>query len=575
MRPGVGQRAGETARGRRRGGACAGCAHLEVLRDGDAVVARTQLRPGRSGSCWPVTWTPSRSPATCPPGWRASGDDAVLYGRGTADMKSGLAVHLRIAATVPEPNRDVTFVFYDNEEVDAARNGLGRLVRNHPDWLAGQFAVLGEPTSGLVEGGCNGTLRVEVTVRGVAAHSARSWLGRNAVHEAGVVLDRLAGVPAPGRRGGRPALPRGAQRGRDPRRRGRQRDPGRVRGHGQLPVRPRPDGRRGGRPPALGVQRLRGHRRGRRRRGPPRPGPPGAAAFIAAIGRAPAPKQGWTDVARFSELGVPAVNYGPGDPLLAHRDDEHVQGRDDPGVRARAAGLAQPELPARDERGSPGPWPDHAVWWQLHPISFLGAPPDAGAAGRGGAAGTGWPAGAVAGLPGRAGLQRAGARTDLQPASRTATTPSTTSAIDPRLGDDEDFDALVARLPPARRPACCSTGCSTTSGAGSARFRDVLRARAATRRTRRGSTSTSAPTPRGRTASTTRDFEGHQAPGRARTTTSPPSPTYVADVMSHWLERGADGWRLDAAYAVPAAVLADGARPGPRASTRTPGSSAR
>jgi succinyl-diaminopimelate desuccinylase len=295
--------------------------HLEVLRDGDAVVARTQLgRAERVVLAGHLDTVPVAD--NLPTRLEGEGNDAVIQGRGTADMKSGVAVHLRIAATVPEPNRDITFVFYDHEEVDAARNGLGRLARDHPDWLSGQFAVLGEPTSGVVEGGCNGTLRVDVIVRGVAAHSARSWLGRNAVHQAGVVLDRL-----------RAYLPRVAE------------VDGLLYREGLNAV-----GIRGGvagnvipdecvvtvnyrfapdRMPDEAVDHLRTVFNGYEvtvvdAAAGARPGldDPAASAFVAAIGRAPAPKQGWTDVARFSELGIPAVNYGPGDPLLAHRDDE-------------------------------------------------------------------------------------------------------------------------------------------------------------------------------------------------------------------------------------------------------------
>src|SRR5699024_1501164 len=113
------------------------------------------------------------------------------YGCGTSDMKAGVAVQLRLAQLVAEPVNDVTYVFYDNEEVDASRNGLLRLSRNHPEWLAGDFAILMEPTDGLIEGGCQGTMRVEVVSRGKRAHSARSWMGENAIHGAGAIIDRL------------------------------------------------------------------------------------------------------------------------------------------------------------------------------------------------------------------------------------------------------------------------------------------------------------------------------------------------------------------------------------------------
>src|SRR5699024_6154265 len=101
---------------------------------------------------------------------------------GASDMKSGVAVQLKLAASVPEPVHDVTYVFYDCEEVDAERNGLRRLARTRPDRLWGDFAVLLEPTGGVIEGGCQGTMRVEVIARGERAHSARSWMGSNAIH---------------------------------------------------------------------------------------------------------------------------------------------------------------------------------------------------------------------------------------------------------------------------------------------------------------------------------------------------------------------------------------------------------
>ena len=299
---------------------------LEVLRDGDAVVARTHLgRPERVVVAGHLDTVPiaDNVPSRLVPD-AALGD--LLVGRGAVDMKSGVAVQLSAAAAVQDlpggPARDVTWVFYDHEEVDSALNGLGRLARHHPEWLAGDVAVLGEPTSGVVEGGCNGTLRADVVTTGRAVHSARSWLGVNAVHAAGEVLARLAayepravdvdglvyreGLNAVGIRGGvatnvvpdacvvtvnyRFAPSRDGA--------GAERHVREVFDGFEVRVTDVADGAR------PGLDR------------------PAAAAFVAAIGGVPAPKYGWTDVARFAAVGVPAVNYGPGDPNQAHTDGE-------------------------------------------------------------------------------------------------------------------------------------------------------------------------------------------------------------------------------------------------------------
>jgi succinyl-diaminopimelate desuccinylase len=236
-------------------------------------------------------------------------------------------VALHLAAALGAPRWDVTWVFYDHEEVEADLNGLGRLVRTHPDWVSGDLAILGEPTAGGVEGGCNGTLRAEVRTRGRTAHSARSWRGVNAVHAAGEVLDRLRrytaaevdvdglvyreGLSAVGIRGGIATnmIPdecvvtvnyRFA--------------PARSTAEAEAHVREVFDSfevtvtdAAGGARPGLDDPLVAGF----------------VAAVTAATGRAAGPKYGWTDVARFAELGVPAVNFGPGDPMLAHADDEH------------------------------------------------------------------------------------------------------------------------------------------------------------------------------------------------------------------------------------------------------------
>jgi succinyl-diaminopimelate desuccinylase len=316
---------GETALADAIEAALGGYAHLEVLRDGDAVVARTQLgRPSRVVVAGHIDTVPVAG--NLPTRVVGEGDDAELWGRGTVDMKGGVAIQVALAAALTEPTRDVSWVFYDHEEVEAALNGLGRVARNHPDWLACDFAVLGEPTAAGLEGGCNGTLRAEVRLRGVAAHSARSWMGVNAIHAAGEVLRRLeeyeaAEMEVDGlvyREGLNAVSIRGGIAGNV------------VPDECVVTVNYRFA-------PARSVEEAQAHVREvfagydvtvtDLSRGA-RPGldHPAAAAFAAATmavtGGAPAAKLGWTDVARFAELGIPAVNFGPGDPVLAHADDE-------------------------------------------------------------------------------------------------------------------------------------------------------------------------------------------------------------------------------------------------------------
>lgn len=294
-------------------------AHLTVSRHGNTIVARTML--GR----WERVLVGGHLDTVPEHGnlpHRIEG--GLLYGLGACDMKGGVAVALSLAATVPDPVRDVTYVFYECEEVDASLNGLQALADRHPDLLEADLAILMEPSDAGIEAGCQGTLRVEVAVSGSRAHSARSWLGSNAIHSAGDVLDRLRdyvprqplvdglqyreGLNAVGITGGvagnvipdacvvtvnyRFAPDRGLDEAvahvRD------------VFAGFDVTV---TDAAPGALP---GLDR------------------PAAADFVAAVGETPRPKFGWTDVARFSGLGVPALNFGPGDPALAHTRDEHV-----------------------------------------------------------------------------------------------------------------------------------------------------------------------------------------------------------------------------------------------------------
>ncbi|RVU19515.1 succinyl-diaminopimelate desuccinylase [Streptomyces antnestii] len=297
--------------------------HLTVDRYGNNVVARTNLgRAERVILAGHIDTVPIADNVPS-----RLDENGLLWGCGSSDMKSGVAVQLRIAQTVTEPNRDLTFVFYDNEEVAAHLNGLGHVAEAHPDWLEGDFAILLEGTDGEVEGGCQGTLRVILTTKGERAHSARAWMGSNAIHKAAPILERLA-----------------AYEPRKPLVDGLQFHEGlnavRVEGgvaNNVIPdtcsvtvnFRYAPD-----RSEQEAEDFVRDFFAGcdideyvvDDHTGSARPGldHPAAAAFMAAVGGQARPKFGWTDVSRFSALGVPAVNYGPGDPLFAHKVDERV-----------------------------------------------------------------------------------------------------------------------------------------------------------------------------------------------------------------------------------------------------------
>jgi succinyl-diaminopimelate desuccinylase len=254
-------------------------------------------------------------------------DGDLLYGCGTSDMKAGDAVFAHIAATVTAPRHDVTVVFYDCEEVEATRNGLARIEREHREWLNADIALLGEPTSGAVEAGCQGTLRAEVTARGRRAHSARSWLGVNAIHAAAEVLERLrdyrardVAIDGCGYREGLQAV----------------RIAGGVAGNVvpdecvvTVNFRFAPD-----RDVAAAERHVREVFDGldvvvTDSAPGALPGLDSVAAqeFLAVTGAEPSAKYGWTDVARFAALGIPALNFGPGDPNLAHTREEHVDVR--------------------------------------------------------------------------------------------------------------------------------------------------------------------------------------------------------------------------------------------------------
>ena len=297
---------------------------LSVTRVGENLVARTDM--GRSARLVLAGHTD-----TVPPNGneRARIDGDVLWGLGSCDMKSGVAVLLELARTVAEPVVDTTYVFYECEEIDARFNGIERLFRERPDLLEGDAALLAEPTSARVEAGCQGTMRVEVALRGERAHTARAWKGRNAIHRLAPMLAAVAAYE------GRQVTIDGCHF-----REGLQvvRVDGGVannvvpdRATATLNHRFAPD-----RTPAEAEAHVRSvvgevdefEVTDMAVAAPPSLGHPLLQAVLAASGGVAYGKLGWTDVARFAARGVPATNFGPGDPNLAHSAGEKVSRAD-------------------------------------------------------------------------------------------------------------------------------------------------------------------------------------------------------------------------------------------------------
>ncbi len=299
---------------------------LERTRVGDNLVARTQLgRAERLVLAGHTDTVPANGNAT------PRRDGTTLWGLGTADMKGGLAVMVELALAFPEPAVDVTYVFYAREEIAAAESGLEELFEARPDLLEGDVAILGEPTDGELEAGCQGTLRLEVTLAGARAHSARPWMGRNAVHRLGTLLAFLSAheprepvldglqfreaLQAVEVSGGvaTNVVPDSATV---------------VLNHRFAPDRTPEDAEAAVREliaPFLeegDTVTLTDVAPG----GAPNLGHPLLKALVDRHGLVVRAKLGWTDVARFASRGVPAVNLGAGDSSLAHHVDERVEG---------------------------------------------------------------------------------------------------------------------------------------------------------------------------------------------------------------------------------------------------------
>ncbi len=299
--------------------------HLGVDRIGDNLVARTRLGHDRRIVLGGHTDT---VPADGNDAARLDGDR--LYGVGSSDMKGGVAVLLELARTATEPVVDVTYVLYAREEVAVEHNGLREIAAADASLLEGDVALLGEPTRGAIEAGCQGTLRLEITLAGTRAHTARPWMGRNAIHRLGPLLDVVANHEAR-----RPEVDGCAF-------------------HEALQAVHVEGGVAGNVVPDRAVVRL-NHRFAPDRSADEaeahvrellapvlddddtvelvdasagaRPGldDPLLRALIERNGLEVRAKLGWTDVAFFAERGVPASNFGPGDATLAHTRDEYVE----------------------------------------------------------------------------------------------------------------------------------------------------------------------------------------------------------------------------------------------------------
>jgi len=308
------------------------CPWLTVTRISNTVVAQTHLGHSQrvilAGHLDTVpsadnTLAVRRSAGEhLPTGTSVSQD--VIFGLGACDMKGGVAVALWLATHVQNPRFDTTYVFYECEEVESARNGLTIVSNNQPELLRADVAILLEPSNSAIEAGCQGTLRFRVSTNGQRAHSARSWFGVNAIHALEPVLDILAnyepervmvdgleyreGLNAVKISGGVASnvIPDSAS----------------------VDINYRYAPTTSAQEAETKMQHLFAEYQIDVLDNAPGALPgltnPALAELVTLVAGKVAPKFGWTDVARFSALGIPAINLGPGDPSLAHSRDEHV-----------------------------------------------------------------------------------------------------------------------------------------------------------------------------------------------------------------------------------------------------------
>ena len=298
---------------------------LDVTRIGDNIVAKTGDTKGMRLLLGGHTDT---VPAQGNDQIRLSEDS--IWGIGSADMKGGIAIMLSLALNVPDSAVDMTYVFYAREEVAHKHNGLLEIEANEPELLIADLAILGEPTSGNIEAGCQGTMRFTLELKGERAHTARPWMGRNAIHRLSGVLTAIEDYES------RNPVIEGCQY-----REALQvvKVEGGIAGnvvpdsttltinHRVAPDRSLDIAEKEIRDLLEPFMEPADELKVVDAAPPAKPGlsNPILASMIESHQLNVQAKLGWTDVAFFDQKGIPAANFGPGDATLAHTSNEQVE----------------------------------------------------------------------------------------------------------------------------------------------------------------------------------------------------------------------------------------------------------
>lgn len=295
------------------------CNHLKLTRVNNSLVAQTSFgNKQRVVIAGHIDTVPANN------NFPGKINNSEVVGLGSVDMKSGIAVALKLASEITSSNFDITYFFYESEEIETKFNGLELITKQQKDLLNCDFAILMEPTNGILEVGCQGSLRFEVSTSGKRSHSARWWNGENAIHKTNKILEILNNYKS-----------------REPEIDGYKFREGlqAVKINGGIAGNVVPDSvsvsinHRFA--PDTSIDQATTNMKNlfkdfnfllvdAANAAPTGLSNPVIKDFVSSIGKSIAPKFGWTDVARFASNGIPAINFGPGDPNLAHHPDEKV-----------------------------------------------------------------------------------------------------------------------------------------------------------------------------------------------------------------------------------------------------------